>query len=279
MIDNFLRQRIAVSSWSIHHALGITYTSGPGLPHSSVAAESFGPAQISIYDLPQVLATRGFHRLELCHFHLASQNIGYLNMLREAFAQSDVVIQTLLIDDGDITNPDLCDRDMKWIADWIEAAAHLGAENVRVIAGKAAPTPENLKLSVDGLKRLTGIGAQHGVRVVTENWFDTLSTPDAVHQVLDAVGPSLGFLADTGNWFGPTKYSDLQSVFGRAELCHAKTSFASGLMLDEDDNLGWLKAAQKANYKGPYTLIFADAGDEWEGLDIEREFIVRHSLA
>ena len=108
---------------------------------------------------------------------------------------------------------------------------------------------------------------------MTENWFETLSTPEAVHQVLDAVGPSLGFLADTGNWHGATKYVDLQSIFARAELCHAKTSFTAGLKLDEADNAKWLAAAWAANYKGPFTLIFADEGDEWQGLAIERKFI------
>jgi hypothetical protein len=100
-----------------------------------------------------------------------------------------------------------------------------------------------------------------------------------VHQVLDAVGPTLGFLADTGNWTGPTKYDDLKSIFARAELCHAKTSFSPGLALDHDDNAKWLKAAQDANYHGPYTLIFADAGDEWDGLNIEREFIVQNAVS
>ena len=47
------------------------------------------------------------------------------------------MIQTLLIDDGDITNPATRARDLTWIASSIEAAALLGAENARAIAGKA----------------------------------------------------------------------------------------------------------------------------------------------
>jgi sugar phosphate isomerase/epimerase len=248
---------IAVSTWSVHHLL----------------------EKISLDELPTELATRGYGRVEICHFHLANQEPDYLGKIGKLFRDHGVQIQTLLIDDGDITNSATRDKDLKWIAAWIESAAHLGAENARVIAGKAALTPEAFLLSVDGLIRMTDLGVQHGVRVVTENWFDTLSTPQAVHDVLDAVGPALGFLADTGNWHGPTKYADLKSIFARAELCHAKTGFTAGLTLDRDDNAKWLQAARDANYKGPYTLIFADAGDEWDGLDIEREFIAQHAMS
>jgi sugar phosphate isomerase/epimerase len=242
---------IAVSTWSVHHLLD----------------------KISLEALPAELAARGFARVEICHFHLANQAVDYLRGVGKLFRDHGVVIQTLLIDDGDITNPSTRERDLKWILGWIESATHLGAENARVIAGKAAPTEAALKSSGDGLKICAARGVKLGVRVVTENWFDILSTPEAVHLVLDAVGPTLGFLADTGNWHGPTKYADLQSIFARAELCHAKTSFSAGLKLHENDNAKWLQAAKAAHYKGPYTLIFADEGDEWQGLAIERKFI------
>ncbi len=242
---------IAVSTWSVHNLLD----------------------RISLEALPAELAARGFGRVEICHFHLASQEPAYLRATGKLFREHGVVIQTMLIDDGDITNPSTRDKDLAWIVSWIESSAQLGAENARVIAGKAAPTEAALKSSVDGLKLFASLGVKHNVRVVTENWFETLSTPQAVHHVLDAVGPTLGFLADTGNWHGPTKYADLQSIFARAELCHAKTSFAAGMKLDETDNAKWLASAKNAKYKGPFTLIFADEGDEWQGLAIERKFI------
>lgn len=242
---------IAVSTWSVHHLL----------------------EKIPLEALPAELAARGFGRVEICHFHLASQETDYLRSIGKLFRDHGIVIQTLLIDDGDITNPTSRQRDLMWIESWIESAAQLGAQNARVIAGKAAPSADILKSSVDGLKILAALGVKLGVRVVTENWFSTLSTPEAVHYVLDEVGNSLGFLVDTGNWNGPTKYTDLKSIFARAELCHAKTSFAAGLKIDADDNAKWLQAAKAANYKGPYTLIFADEGNEWQGLAIERKYI------
>jgi sugar phosphate isomerase/epimerase len=242
---------IAISTWSVQKLL----------------------ETMPLEQLPAAMIARGFNRVEICHFHLRNQQPDYLQNTANIFRDAGVTIQTLLIDDGDITNPTTRDRNLKWIADWIEAAAHLRAENARVIAGKSAISEPVLQLSIEGLRALSKLGAKLGVRIVTENWFETLSTPQAVHHVLDAVGPDLGFLADTGNWQGATKYQDLQSIFARAELCHAKTSFSAGLVLDEVDNAKWLAAAKAANYQGPYTLIFADDGDEWDGLKIERDFI------
>ena len=269
---------IAVSSWSLHHVLGLTYKNGPLATEPHVAHETYGPAKIALMDLPRELAGHGYGRVEICHFHLASQEPEYLMQLRDAFRKHGVVIQTLLIDDGDITNPLSCERDLQWMAKWIKAAAILGAEHARVIAGKSQPTPEALALSIAGLKGLTKLGVQQGVRVVTENWFDLLSTPKHVHDVLDAVGSELGFLADMGNWHGASKYPDLQSIFVRAELCHAKCSFADGLEIDGADYAACLKAAWASDYAGPFTLIFDSAGDEWQGLERERNFIARANI-
>jgi sugar phosphate isomerase/epimerase len=265
---------IAVSTWSLHNLLGVTYANGPGATPTGIAEPTFGPGSIALEDLPNELAKRGYFRVEICHFNLASQEPAYLASIHKAFDASGVVIQTLLIDDGDITNPVTRERDLVWIASWIEAAALLGAENARVVAGKMKPTSEALALSVDGLKVMAALGKARGVRIVTENWFDTLSTPEAVHHVLDAAGPELGFLADTGNWGGATKYADLKSIFARAELCHAKTDFGAGLVIDADDYRQCVQAAQDAGYAGPFTLIFASEGDEWAGLAAERAFVL-----
>ena len=267
-----IHPRIAVSSWSLHRAMGITHANGPVGSDTAPAVETFGKPQIGLLDLPAALRAHGYARLELCHFHLSGFDTVYLEEVRSAFKGAGVIIQTLLIDDGDITNPTTRARDMAWINKCISAAARLGAVHARVIAGKQKPTAETLALSVSGLTHLTNSAASHGVKLVTENWLETTPTPVEVHHILDRV-PGLGFLADTGNWGGTTKYSDLESIFGRAQLCHAKASF-NGAVLDEKDYAACITAGESVGYKGPYTLIFADEGDEWEGLAKEREFIL-----
>jgi len=268
-----MHNRIAVSSWSLHKMLGYSHANGPMGRDNAPALPTWGPGEVKLLDVPRLLHAEGYGRIELCHFHIASLDPVYLEELRSAFKQAGVIIQTLLIDDGDITNPATRARDMAWINKWIGAAARLGAVHARAIAGKQKPSPETLALSVSGLNLLYNTAASQNVKLVTENWFDLTATPTEVHHILDRV-PGLGFLADTGNWGGSTKYADLESVFVKAQLCHAK-AFFHGSKIDDEEFVKSIRAGEKAGYKGPYTLIFADEGDEWEGLAKERDVVLK----
>jgi sugar phosphate isomerase/epimerase len=268
-----MKNTIAVSTWSIHRLIGTSYANGPDVAGQFKKEETWGRGDIDIFDVPAALAERGYAACELCHFHVGSLETRYLKKLADAFDTAGVVLQTLLIDDGDITNPATRAHDLAWIKQWIEASVDLRAQNVRVIAGKQKPTPETLALSVSGLKELLAFGNSAGVQVATENWFDLLSTPVEVHHVLDHV-PGLHFMADTGNWSGPTKYADLQSIFPRAQLCHAKAEVGVGYNVDAGDFNACLNAAKLAGYAGPMTLIYADDGDEWKGLAAERACVL-----
>ena len=267
-----LANPFAVSTWSLHKLLGPVYAHGPGAPDGGEETRPYGDGALTLLRLPKELKARGFARAEICHFHLARRDDAYVSSVRAAFAEAGVTIQTLLIDAGDLTGAEHCARDERWIAYWIGVAAKLGAQNARVIAGKAKPSPEAVARSIAALKRLAALGKSLGVRIVTENWFDLLASPSEVNAVLDGVGADLGLLADTGNWHGPGKYADLSAIFPRAELCHAKSDFSDGGALDEDDCARWLRSAREAGYRGPLTLIFAGPGDEWAGLEREREF-------
>src|SRR5690606_16142922 len=210
-----------------------------------------------------VLANHGYHRLEIVSFHLRSRDPIYLGELRDQLKVSGVTLQTLLVDDGDMTDPENGKRDSRWIANWVEVANLLGAENARIIAGKQAFTPETLERSIAGFREVLAANAGSPLRIVTENWLQLLSTPQAVHAVLDRLDGQIGLMADFGNWTGPDKYEALASIFPRAELCHAKASFADG-QLDEADYGMCVGLAEEAGYKGPYTLIFdADRPSEW----------------
>jgi len=266
--------RIAVSTWSLHRLLGTTYPHDLTTLEIGPEQETFGEGSESLLGLPSVLANHGYHRLEIVSFHMRSRDPVYLGELRDQLKISNVVLQTLLIDAGDISHPETSARDTAWIARWLETANELGAQNARIIAGKQAPEKDNIERSVAALKQLADANAGSPVRLVTENWHNLLSTPAAVHEVLDRLEGRVGLLADFGNWTGEDKYEALASIFPRAELCHAKASFMHG-QLDEADYGACVGLAEEAGYKGPYTLIFdADLPGEWAGLAEERDFIL-----
>ncbi len=265
--------RIAVSTWSLHHKLGTTYPHDLETLAVGPVQETYGEGSESLLDIPSAIANHGIKRLEIVSFHLPSRDPVYLGELRSALQAVDVTLQTLLIDAGDISDPVTSARDARWIASWIETANVLGAERARIIAGKQKPTRDALDLSIKTLAALADGNAGSPVRLTTENWFALLAEPAQVNYLLDKLDGRIGLNADFGNWSGATKYADLRAIFGRAETCHAKASFVGG-QLDEADFGLCIEAAETAGYKGPYTLIFdADTPGEWDGIAIEKAFV------
>lgn len=266
--------RIAVSTWSLHRFLGTIYPHDLSTDAIGDDDERYGEGEESLLGLPSVLANHGYDRLEIVSFHLRSRDPVYLGELRDQLNVTGVTLQTLLIDAGDMTDPVHGERDTRWIAGWVDVANALGAENARIIAGKQPLSPETMARAVAGFKELLARNAGSSVKLVTENWFDLLATPQAVHELLDRLEGQVGLLADMGNWTGPDKYAGLRSIFPRASLCHAKASFVDG-QLDEVDYGLCVAAAEETGYRGPYTLIFdADHPGEWAGLAEERDFIL-----
>jgi len=266
-------ERIAVSSWSVHRLLGVTHPHDLTTHAVGQRKETYGPAKVELIDLPAEVGGHHIRRLELCSFHLPSRDKGYLAELKGSLTTARVRLQTLLIEAGDLSDPATAARDADWISGWVDVAEDLGAENARIIAGKQKPTPEALELAATGLDLIAKRAEGYAVNLVTENWFDLLSTPDMVNSLLDRTGGRIGLNGDFGNWTGPGKYDALAQIFGRASICHAKASFRNGAM-DEEDYGRCVDVAEAAGYEGPYTLIFdSDEPDEWEGIAMERAFI------
>lgn len=265
---------IAVSSWALHKTIGTATWDAP--ERRSTTLLHHAAPSLDLLDLPARLQEHGFNRLELCHFHLPRTDAAYLAEFREALGQSKVVLQTLLIDDGDLTDPGRGDRDRDWIAEWVDTAAELGAEGARVIAGMQPWSEEAAARSASGLESLTG----RGPRIRIENWYDLLRTPEHVHELLDRLEGTVGLCLDFGNWSGPTKYEDLAAIAGRAETCHAKSEFVDAGTIDEDDYSRCIDLARAAGYRGPYVIVNGGrGGSEWNAIKLQVDFLEAREAA
>jgi hypothetical protein len=180
-----------------------------------------------------------------------------------------------LIDAGDLTDPVQGERDLAWIAGWLDDAAELGVERGRVIAGKSQATAETMAASIGGLRVLADRAGALGLRLTTENWLALMASPAQVLPVLDALEGRLGLCVDFGNWHGAQKYENLAQLMPRAESFHAKCHFAEDGRMDQADFVRCLELARTATLAGPYTLIYdGPNADEWTGLDAERALVV-----
>lgn len=267
----------SVSTWSLHRALGPMYSPADDGSDRLVASEPWGPGEFSLLDVPAEMKKRGIRNLEICHFHFPRTDEAYLNELRQSIESKGITLFSILIDAGDITNPDPERReaDLAWIRGWIDIAAKMGAQNVRIIGGDAPPNdPEGLEQSADALRELSRYAGEKGVRVMTENFHALTSRPESLNALLDRLDGKVGLCADFGNFKGETKYADLAAILPRADSVHAKADFTPEGQIVREDFTRCLQLAQEANFRGPYTLIFEGSQSEWEGVEaIQREIV------
>lgn len=267
MSNSFSSPEIGVSSWALHQELGEP-------PIFGVEAGEQNPPfflpnnALPLLELPAELAKRGFTCLQICHFHLPTRDPIYLDKLRVAIEKSGLSLHAILADAGDITHPEVGERDQKWIADWIGVAAQLGAQNLRVIAGKTAGEGA-LQRSVAALTKLARKADQQGVSIVTENWFDVLASPSAVHELMERTAGKVGLLLDYGNWDGPHKYENLTQIAPLANSCHAKADFDRANQLDETDFSRCLNLPFAPEFNGPFILV----NGGFNGIELLRDFI------
>jgi sugar phosphate isomerase/epimerase len=162
---------------------------------------------------------------------------------------------------------------VKWIGDWIPVASLLGAQRMRVIAGKTNADGA-LEQVVVALRELAAQAREAGVRLTTENWFDVTATPAALLHILDETHGEVGLNLDFGNWGGPTKYDDLAQIAPRAETCHAQAHFTGPAEIDTADFGRILEILSLAQFSGAFTLVAAGPGaNPWEGLEATSQFI------
>jgi sugar phosphate isomerase/epimerase len=251
-------RRFSLSTWAVNGWIGQSLWDKPG-------AELAGDEPLGkLGEVPAEAAKLGIRNLEVCHFHLPRTRAAELKVAAEA---AGVHLYQLLIDDGDIADPENHERDLDWIKGWVDIAAEAGFARVRVIAGKTNPEGA-LERVTEHLKDLTAYAKTRGIRVVIENWFPLMSTPEAVLHVTRELGDELGLCFDFGNWGGDNKYADLGQIVHLAESCHAKCNFIDGKP-DLDDFTKCLDLTQEVGFNGPYTLVHGETGSEWESLKVQ----------
>ncbi|WP_091408631.1 sugar phosphate isomerase/epimerase family protein [Friedmanniella luteola] len=253
----------ALHTWSLFRTLD-RYVAPGSMPLGGLP-ESPGPAP-DLLALPAELARHGYGSAQLCHFYLPRLDQPYLAEVRAAFAEAEVVLECLLVDDGDLADPVEGDAQRDWVSTWLTAAGDLGAVRARVVAGQQPPTEETLTASAGRLQQLADRHPE--VRLVTENWHALLPDAAAVTGLLDRTGGQVGFLVDLGNWKGPDRHAQLAAVAGVAETCQAKVRTDADGRLDLAEYRTCLTILADAGYAGPLALVHDGPDpDEWGRLE------------
>ncbi len=240
--------RFAVSTWSLD---GLLQTGTP------------------LLDVPALLRQHGIGTLEICHFHLPGTDRAYLESLRERLQDASVELFSVLIDAGNIASADPAVQasDEAFIQHWIEVAATLGAERVRIDAGLEPASPEVIERSARRLRDFAQHAASVGLQVSTENWRTTSQDPDALLGILEGCAGMVGLCADTGNAEATAdKYQTLSRLLPVATSVHFKARYTPTGDLELEDLEHCARLIQEAHFDGVITLIFDRKRDEWAGI-------------
>ena len=105
-------------------------------------------------------------------FFNKAEDQSYLKEMRDRAEDLGVISLLIMCDDeGDLGNPDPIKRD-KAIENhykWVDAAKFLGCHSIRVNARSEGSFDEQIKLAVDGIRRLTEFAEDSGVNIIIEN--------------------------------------------------------------------------------------------------------------
>jgi len=272
------RERIAISTWSLHNYFQSTRDKDFTLP---------GP-MLALLDFPEMIADRyKVHTLEFCAPHFASSEPAYLQELRSRLVRVHSHLVNIPVDieeiwtQGGLSDPDKKVRESAVSASkkWIDFAAGVGSRAVRCDPGKM--DPKNLAPTVESYKALAAYGKAKGVQVIIENHGGVGSEhPEELVSLFKRVGTNfLGALPDFGNFPDePTREKGLAALFAYAHVvCHAK-----GLEIDASGNETkfnfpkCVEISKKAGYKGIYSIEYEGPGDPYQGVQMVLDELLKY---
>jgi sugar phosphate isomerase/epimerase len=255
--------KVAMSSWTFHEALGCRWNelhpNGKQLVPKNVARS----ASLNLLDLPREIASHGIKTIDICHFHLPSIDSTFLKELKDSLAEADVELVQLLIDSGELSNPDpeTSRGQIEIVKRWMEVASQLGAIGVRYVPGAETPSVETIAASVTAFRELADFANSLALEPATENFKNMNKQPGTLLEIIDRSERSYGLVADFGNARGPDKYETLSRLLPRATSIHAWANCDENGMIDSAEFRYCLEIALDAGFDGPILLLGARPPD------------------
>jgi sugar phosphate isomerase/epimerase len=163
---------------------------------------------------------------------------------------------------------------------WIEIAAKLGFEQVRIDAGGPEEMPDDVfAIIVDGYNDVIARAKAAGVALLMENHRGPSTIPDNVVKLCESI-EGLGLLYDTHNWKPERREEGRRKCAKYAQACHIKT-FSFDAAGNENSGAKPEEAIQillDNGYKGTWGIESVPSdGDEYAGarrtVDLIRKYV------
>lgn len=209
---------------------------------------------LTLLDVPAFFRDRfGVRNIEFWSPHFESIEPAYLAELRRRIEAAGARLINVQMDEPyNLAQADETARaaDLELVLRWVDAAAALGSEAIRVNPGQG-----DLETSIASLRAVDARAREHGLVFMTENHFGIEMDP-AVHlQIVDAVGENCHTLPDFGNYDDEVRYEALRTIMPRAYQVSAKAAAfnAAGEHISYDYDR-CMTIAAKSGFEGIYSV-------------------------
>jgi sugar phosphate isomerase/epimerase len=221
---------------------------------------------LTLLAAPKFIADQlGLHNVEVWNFQFEDTSMDYCRRLKdEAIRAGSKIINIQLDGPYDLSNPDASKRaeSIKFVKEWMDRAAALGAPTLRANSGGEAPGAVwDLNRVADSYRQLCEYGKKIGVKVLVENHIGFSRDIDKAVAIVKTVNdPNCRMICDWGNTPARTnteRIPVLSKIFPYLDLVSAKE-----LDFDEQnrhisyDIVPIVKATEESGFRGIYSIEF-----------------------
>ena len=160
---------------------------------------------------------------------------------------------------------------MRYVKQWIDHAALLGAPHIRVFAGNAPrgmSKEDAKKLCLAALEECAEAAGKRGIFLGIENHGGIVAEPEDLLDILRTVrSPWVGINLDSGNFHTDDPYRDFERCAPYAVNVQMKTEIQRrGQKKEEADLPRLVKILQTANYQGYVAVEYEADEDPWKAV-------------
>lgn len=235
--------------------------------------------ELTLLEVPAYYKKRfGLNQLEFWSNHFESLEPDYLQQLKEKMRAAKARLVNVQVDSPyDLANNDDAARQqsVQHVKGWIDAAAALGSDCVRVNPGSHNGDVEQSILS---MKEINRYAKSKKLVLLTENHFGIEMNTDVHLRINKEAGPdNIYTLPDFGNYPKKSMFGSLEKILPYAYLISAKVvDFNSHLEHTSYDFDQCVRMAEKAGFKGIYSV--EQWSPNYQPLDYEKvgDWLIDH---
>lgn len=238
------------------------------------------PGKLMLIDLPKIMRDElDLKVIDLMTATLPSLSPEFCDAFRNEAEKTGRVITNLKMNQKDCdlgaADDSVYQHSLEVYKQTIDAAARLGCRWVRPAS---QPKKPQLARLAEGFRVLIDYAGPRGITLLAENNGWISKEPDALPQIVKAVGEGIAVQPDTGNWAAAVRYEGLEKAFPLAVTCDFKAmKLGPAGEHAEYDLRRCFDIAWKAGFRGPWCFehFNEELSGMWKDLVLLRQMLQR----